>query len=217
MATVLAAGFALASLGGLAGTSAGASATAGAGHTSGLGPARFRALSAVAVAAVALDRASQPAGRRAAFRHLAKTCDALDRRDALLGPTRSACLASVAVGEGSDKLLTSSCRVQSSCASAAGKVRTATLRLIDLLHRVDGAIQAAHITAACQGALVTTQTEYAAYAAFADAFGLLQRALTSGSAADLAAAQTALEKALALGHRVPSANHQLASFRRDCG
>lgn len=192
---------------------------ADAGKDSRLGEARYDALEPVYTAAVPLDRFAGDGNLdavkfRAASQPLLEACEALERDDALLGPIRRVCpifailTEQLAGFEGA-------CKDETSCTSAVGDVRTTLASLQRFGRASDRAVGAADIASSCKDALRTPEVSYAAADGVDSAFGLLQRALKSGSEADLDDAQRRLDE-VGDADDTPSGKDLLAKFRSGC-
>lgn len=192
---------------------------ADAGQDSRLGTARFDALDAVYVAAVPIDELENekdPPGSakfKAATGPFLEACDALDREDPLLGALRRGCPLLATFTEQS-AAFEAACQSPTSCSAAISDVRTTLANLKRFIRSSDRAVEAANITSACKAALRTPKKGYAVYDELDSAFGVLQRALKSGSEADLKEAQRRLDGLDP--DASPSAKESLEKFRTGC-
>ena len=191
---------------------------ADAGQDSRLGTARFDALDAVYAAAVPIDELENdkdPGSARfkAATGRFLEACDALDREDPLLGALRRGCPLLATFTEQSAGF-EGACQSATSCSAAISEVRTTLASLKRFSRSSDRAVEAANITSACKAALRTPKKGYAVYDELDSAFGVLQRALKSGSEADLKEAQRRLDRLDP--DASPSAKESLEKFRTGC-
>jgi len=191
-----------------------------AGTSSGLGSARFRAIDAVYVASLPIDRFQDertvdPRAFASATQPAIAACDALDRDDPLLGAVARMC---PLVLQFSEQLLH-----VGPCAAAAARC----LDVVDDMQgtvasykrqgrRADRVIARTDLKPACQKALTTPGLAYAVFDGYARALVLLERGLTNGSGADLEEAQRGLTRSAAKGRELPDAKQSLALFRSDC-
>jgi hypothetical protein len=205
-----------------------------AGRASGLGVARFRALDALFVSAVATDglrSANVPTPAvRAVEGRIAASCRALDPRDPLLGALRHACLARL----GEAATAPSRCPAQpvaagapppgaparylntfsgGICPSTIGLRRAAIAAASRQARAADRAVAAAALTAACRDALRTPPVAYRLYDDLDAMYASLRLATTAGSAA----AQRTIEEIGRLSSGAPSNGDLARRFRAGCG
>jgi hypothetical protein len=192
-----------------------------AGTSSGLGSRRFRAIDAVYVASLPIDRFQDdrtvdPDAFASATQPAIAACDALDRDDPLLGAVRRMC---PLVLRFSQQLLH-----VGPCADAAAD---RCLDVVDDMQRTvasfkrlgrdaDRVIARTDLKPACQKALTTPDLAYAVFYGYARALALLERGLTNGAAGDLEEAQRGLTRSAVKGRELPDAKQSLALFRGAC-
>jgi len=198
------------------GDSSSAGPKADAGKNSRLGEARFDMIDDLFAAAVPIDELESNEANAAKLRAAAKpfldACAALDQDDALLGKLRRGC-PRVARLTAQSAGLKDACQDAASCSAAVSDVRTTAASVERFSRSADRVVDATNITSACKDALRTPKKGYAAYDEIDSAFAALQRALKSGSEADLEEAQRRLD---AVDRDSPSAKESLEKFRAGC-
>lgn len=152
----------------------------------GLPAERYRALDSVYTAFVAFDGGIQSP---ALVTRTARTCARLDRRDGLLGPLRTACLATVRFGRATLGLR---CPTRPACRTQVAEVINATSAVIDSSRAGNRAIARYGVTMRCKYALRTTAEELKSLSAYREAYRVLGRALQSGSQKEIDRAQRLL-------------------------
>lgn len=193
-----------------------------AGAGSGLGSERFEAIDAVYVASLPIDEfrddaTVDPEAFASATRPVIAACDALDRNDPLLGAIRRMC---PLVLQFSQQLLSFG-RCQDGgdaggCLDVIDDLQGTITSFERLGRRADRAIARSDLDNACRQALTTPDLAYAVFDGYARALAQLERGLTSGSAADVEAAQRLLRGSARKGRELPDAKASLAPFRRGC-
>jgi hypothetical protein len=193
-----------------------------AGTRSGLGSARFRAIDAVYVASLPIDRFQDertvdPRAFASATQPAIAACDALDRDDPLLGAVARMC---PLVLQFSEQLLhVGPCAAAAAdrCLDVVDDMQRTVASYQRLGRRADRVIARTDLEPACQKALTTPDLAYAVFDGYARALVLLERGLTNGSGADVEGAQRALTRSAVRGRELPDAKASLALFRSGCG
>jgi hypothetical protein len=204
--------------GAAAATPAGSAARLAAIHR--LSAAQFAAIERVYVAAIPLDELgrSETAPQSevdAASNAVLRVCRKLSTRDPLLRAMRTGCAAIADLNEATSTL--AACSDDAACLKRAIKSGRAALRRGINSSRVsDRAVNATHLAPRCKRALVTPPRGYAAYNELDAGLGKLDRALTTGSPDDFAAAEAALARAEKDGRSLPTAKRSLQLLRSDC-
>lgn len=192
-----------------------------AGTSSGLGSARFRAIDAVYVASLPIDRFQDdrtvdPDAFASATQPAIAACDALDRDDPLLGAVRRMC---PLVLQFSQQLLhVGPCQDADAdrCLGIVDDMQGTVASFKRLGRHADRVIARADLKPACQKALTTRDLAYAVFDGYARALALLERGLTNGDGADVEAAQRVLTRSAMKGRELPDAKQSLALFRSGC-
>jgi len=194
------------------------------GHTSGLGSNRFKAIDAVLVASLPLDRfrreAVDPATFAAAGRPLRTACNALDKDDSLLAQIRAECQIGLELNE--YITVFAACAVEYD-APDQFKICLASIRQIQKRMRMiqrqgreaRRVIRRLALAPACRHAL-TSMAADAIYDGYSDAFALLADAARAQDGANLDEGMRLLAAADAKNQDLPSSNQVLRQFRRSC-
>jgi hypothetical protein len=205
--------------------------SASAGTKSGLGPARYRALDALAVASLPFDRfrsrAVDAATLAAAGRPVRAACNALDRRDLLLRWARRGCRLQLNLNQeivvfvteclggktGTERFLF----FRRACRGSIRRI-SSLLRRIHLESRQgDRAVRRSALVPACRHTLITSELSYAISDAYSRAFALLAQGARTRSRSDVEEGQRLLGAADTKNQQLPSARQQLNEFRSACG
>jgi hypothetical protein len=200
-----------------------------AGTKSGLGTARFRALDAIAVASLPLDRfrsrAVDAATLAAAGRPLHAACDALDGRDRLLRGIRRGCqlqlnlnrqivvFATECLG---GRTGTGRLSLGPACLGSIRRIPSLLLAIHHEERQGDRAIRRLALAPACRHTLITSARSDALYDAYSRAFALLARGARTRSGRDFEEGQRLLGAADVKNQAFPSAQQQLHEFRSAC-
>ena len=174
-----------------------------------LTPERYAALDAVYTALVPLDRDRVPASALTAAR---RACDRLDRVDPLLGPLRGECFAVVRGVRATERF--ARCTTRRSCRRATAGLRRAITSYLAHAVSANRAIDASVPDRACRSALRVSARELDAVRLLRSALRALERALTSGSRADLRRAERRLSAIYDPGL---SFKQERDRFRSACG
>jgi hypothetical protein len=200
-----------------------------AGTKSGLGTVRFRALDAILVASLPLDRfrstAVDPATFAAAARPVRAACDALDVRDGWLRQIKRSCRLTLDIDE-HIIVFSSECPDGASATERLlheDACRRSIQPIPGLLRRIrrqargsDRAIRNARLTPACQRALKRPAGGDEIYGSYSRAFGLLAQGARTRSRRDLEEGWRLLVAADAENQDLPSAKENLHEFRSGC-
>ena len=183
-----------------------------------LSSAQYAAIERVYVAALPLDNLNRPGASptpaevKAASRRILGACEALMRRDPLLGVIRASCPAAaryidatVAIG---------ACASAEDCSDALREGLSSLEQVVATSRVSDRAVRLTRLSRACERALVTPRTGYTLYRQTATALRMALRALASGSDDAIIEALTALG---AIDQRsVPTARQMLRRLRSGC-
>ena len=192
-----------------------------AGTSSGLGSARFRAIDAVYVASLPIDRFQanrtvDPDAFAGATRPAIAACDALDRDDPLLGAVARMCPLVLRFSEQLLRVGPCADADAARCIGVVDEMQGTVASYKRLGRRSDRVIARAELKPACQKALTTPALAYEVFDGYARALVLLERGLTNGAAGDVEQAQRVLTRSAAKGRELPDAKESLALFRSGC-
>ncbi len=174
-----------------------------------LSPERYAALDAVYTALVPLDGDPVPASALTAAR---RACSRLDRADALLGPLRGECFAVVRAIRATERF--ADCSTRRSCSRASAGLRKAITRYLSHARSANRAIDVSVRDPACRLALRVSASELKAVKRLRSALRAVERALRTGSNADVRRAERRLD---AIDDPSLSAKQERERFRRECG
>lgn len=152
-----------------------------------LSPERYAAVDAVYAALVPLDRDRVPASALTAAK---LACDRLAPADPLLGPLRGGCFAVVRGVRATERF--ARCTTPRSCRRASAGLRKAITSYLAHTKSANRAIDASVADPACRSALRESARELAAVRRFRSALRALERALMTGSRADVRRAERRL-------------------------
>ena len=176
-----------------------------------LTPERYAALDAAYTALIPLDKDRVPASALAGAR---QACNRLDQADALLGPWRREC--STLVGAVRRSNTWTRCFLGGKgCARAGVRLRRALSSYVRHARLTNRAVDAVVADPACQLALRTSAHEIRQIKRLASAFRALDRALKTGSRADLRRAERRIDAIDESG--LPTARQERDRFRSACG
>ncbi len=169
---------------------------------------RYAPIDAVYTALVVLDRPNPSSSALAAAE---RACKRLDADDALLGPMRRSCAATVRAFRDTRRLET--CRSIGACVPLIFRLRTTIGAVMRQARAANRAIDATVADAACRRALRSTAKELRDAERVHSALGQLARALKAGSEAG---AQQAAKRLKSI-RPASTAAQKRTRFRRACG
>jgi len=173
-----------------------------------LSPGRYVALDAASKALIPLDRDRVPASALAAAQ---RACNRLDRADPLLAPLGRQCSDVVS---GVRRVTTlDRCGSRKGCLRASVRLRQSLASYVRNARSANRAIDASVPDPACRVALRTSAQELGQVKRLASVLRLLERALKTGSTADLRRAEKRFDT---INDSGPSAEQERDRFRRAC-
>ncbi len=178
---------------------------------SALNDERYSALDGLYTALLAFDRTTVST---AAIDRAQRACERLDRGDALLGPVRRACSATIVFARRAE--IFSECSTPDGCLQAAMAMRTTIGRVLDTSRVANRAIETVVRSPSCRRALRAPASELRPLEQLISALRLLENAIRTNSQPGLEEANrriAAFDRATRSG---PSAREYRTRFRRAC-